>query len=89
VDITIKTNMSRFRSCYVKESRKFPGLAGRVDIKFILNKDGKVQETSVVSSSLKSPLVAKCVEQQLMGLQFEPQEKDGTEIVYPFVFSKQ
>ena len=23
VDITIKSNMSRFRSCYVKESRKF------------------------------------------------------------------
>ena len=88
VDITVKSNMSRFRSCYVKESRKFPNLSGRIDVKFTLNPDGTVKETSIASSSLKSPLVEKCVQQQLMGLQFEPQKAE-TEMVYPFVFTKQ
>ena len=88
VDITVKSNMSRFRSCYVKESRKFPNLSGRIDVKFTLNPDGTVKETSIVSSSLKSPLVEKCVQQQLMGLNFEPQKVE-TEMVYPFVFTKQ
>ena len=88
VDITIKSNMSRFRSCYVKESRKFANLSGRVDVKFTLNPDGTVKETSIASSSLKSPLVEKCVQQQLMGLKFEAQQSE-TEMVYPFVFSKQ
>ena len=88
VDITIKSNMSRFRSCYVKESRKFANLSGRVDVKFTLNPDGTVKETSIASSSLKSPLVEKCVQQQLMGLKFEARQSE-TEMVYPFVFSKQ
>lgn len=88
VDITVKSNMSRFRSCYVKESRKFPNLSGRIDVKFTLNADGTVKETSIASSSLKSPLVEKCVQQQLMGLQFEPQ-KEEVQMVYPFVFTKQ
>ena len=88
VDITIKSNMSRFRSCYVKESRKFASLSGRIDVKFTLNPDGTVKETSIASSSLKSPLVEKCVQQQLMGLKFEARESE-TEMVYPFVFSKQ
>ena len=88
VDITVKSNMSRFRSCYVRESRKFPNLSGRIDVKFTLNTDGTVKETSIASSSLKSPLVEKCVQQQLMGLQFEPQKAE-TEMVYPFVFTKQ
>ena len=88
IDVTIKSNMSRFRSCYVKESRKFSDLSGRIDIKFTLNPDGTVKETNIASSSLKSPLVEKCVQQQLMGLKFEPQKAE-TEVVYPFVFTKQ
>lgn len=88
VDITVKSNMSRFRSCYVKESRKFPNLSGRIDVKFTINADGTVKETSIASSSLKSPLVERCVQQQLMGLKFEEQKSD-TEMIYPFVFTKQ
>ena len=88
VDITIKSNMSRFRSCYVKESRKFANLSGRIDVKFTLNPDGTVKETSIVASSLQSPLVEKCVQQQLIGLKFEARASE-TEVVYPFVFTKQ
>ena len=88
IDIVIKTNMNRFRSCYVKESRKFPDLSGRIDVKFTLNKDGSVKETSIAANSVKSPLVGKCVQQQLMGLQFEASLTEQ-EVMYPFVFTKQ
>ena len=89
IDQTIKSNMTRFRSCYVKESRKSPNLAGNVNVKFTLNKAGEVTSAQIASSSIQSPLVEKCVLQQIQGLKFDPQAKESTEVVYPFVFSKQ
>ncbi len=89
IDQTIKSNMARFRSCYVKESRKSPNLAGNINVKFTLNKAGEVTSTSIASSSIQSPLVEKCVLQQIQGLRFDPQPKQSNEVIYPFVFSKQ
>jgi TonB family protein len=89
IDQTIKSNMGRFRSCYVKEGRKSPNLKGRIDIKFTVETDGTVSSAEIASSSMPSPLVEKCVVQQMQGLRFEPQKETQKDVVYPFVFTKQ
>ena len=87
VDMTIKRNMNRFRGCYAKEVTKNPSLAGRVDVEFTINDDGRVNGAKILSSQLQNPVVEKCILQHLQGISFDPSVGGTAVITYPFTFS--
>ena len=57
VNMVIKGEMSRFRTCYQREYAKNPELAGKVTLRFMINKEGKVEGAEIKESSLKNVLV--------------------------------
>ena len=87
VDMVIKSEMSRFRSCFIKEARKNPKLAGVVVVQFSINNEGKVTGGKVKESSLNSPLVEKCLVRSIYGLRFSPPKEGIAVVTYPFSFS--
>ncbi len=87
IDMTIKRNMNRFRSCYIREVSKNPSLAGRVDVEFTINDKGNVNGAKILSSELKNPVVEKCILKHLQGIQFDPSVGGTAVITYPFIFS--
>lgn len=87
VDMSIKRNMNRFRSCYIREVAKNPSLSGRVDVEFTISDEGKVNGAKIVSSELQNPVVEKCILQHLQGIQFDPSVGGTAQITYPFIFS--
>ena len=87
VDMVIKSEMSRFRGCYIKEVTKNPSLSGHVKVQFAINGEGKVSGSRVLESSLNSPAVEQCILKHIYGLQFDPPVGGTAIIVYPFAFS--
>lgn len=87
VDMTIKRNMNRFRSCYIKEVSKNPTLAGRITVEFSISEQGNVNGAKILDSQLRNPVVEKCVLQHLQGIEFDPSVGGTSVITYPFIFS--
>lgn len=87
VDMVIKSEMSRFRSCFIKEARKNPKLAGVVVVQFSINNEGKVTGGKAKESSLNSPIVEKCLVRSIYGLRFSPPKEGIAVVTYPFSFS--
>ena len=87
VDMVIKSEMSRFRACFIKEARKNPKLAGIVVVQFSINNEGKVTGGRVKESSLNSPIVEKCLVRSIYGLRFSPPKEGIAVVTYPFSFS--
>jgi TonB family protein len=87
VDMVIKSEMSRFRGCYIREVTKNPNLSGHVKVQFAISNDGTVSGSRILESSLNSPVVEQCILKQIYGLQFDPPVGGTAIIVYPFAFS--
>jgi len=83
----IRDNFGRFRACYEKELRKIPELTGRLDVRFVIGRDGAVVNAMINASSLPRSL-AECVARAFYQLQFPP-PRGGTVVVsYPIVFRR-
>jgi hypothetical protein len=87
IDVTIKAEMSRFRSCYQREFMKNPELAGKVVLQFAIGKEGAVKGAHIKESSLNSIVVERCMLKQLYGITFTPPAGGDVVISYPFTFS--
>ena len=68
--MVIKGEMSRFKTCYQREYAKNPNLAGKVTLRFMINKEGKVEGAEVKDSTLKNVLVERCMLKQIYGISF-------------------
>lgn len=87
VNMVIKGEMSRFKTCYQREYAKNPDLAGKVTLRFMINKEGKVEGAEVKDSTLKNVLVERCMLKQIYGISFPKPGDKPVIISYPFVFS--
>ncbi len=86
---TVRQNEGRMIGCYTDGLRKNPGLEGRVEVKFVIGRDGSVTVAQDGASDLPDPAVRACVVQSFYQMSFAP-PKDGTvRVTYPFTFSPQ
>jgi phospholipase/carboxylesterase len=84
---TFRVNMSSIRFCYERQLAAQPDLAGRVSVRLTIAPDGSVPSAEVVSSTLNSSVVERCVEQAVSRIRF-PQPQGGAVIVtYPLTFA--
>ncbi len=81
------SRFSEFKKCYQDESRKNNSLNGRVVVFFLINDQGKVNSSKIISTTLKNKDVEDCLIETLNVMTFKPTPA-GTvaEITYPFVF---
>ncbi|CAN5168258.1 hypothetical protein BH09MYX1_BH09MYX1_52130 [soil metagenome] len=86
----VRLNEGKMLSCYADGIRKNPGLEGRVEVRFVIGRDGSVTVAQDgAGSDLPDSAVRACVVQSFYSIGFSA-PKDGTvRVTYPFTFSPQ
>jgi hypothetical protein len=84
----VRQNFGRFRLCYEGGLRQNPGLAGRVSVAFMIDKNGTVATAlSDHNTDMPDAQVVSCVVRGFANLQF-PEPKNGmVKVIYPLVLS--
>jgi len=83
----IADSKNKVRYCYEKALTRQPNLEGRIDLKFIINANGKVVKAQVESSTLGNVEVEKCILRAIKAMRFPKPAGGGiVEVRYPFIF---
>jgi hypothetical protein len=83
----LRQQSGRLRFCYEAGLAKNPNLAGRVAVRFVIDRSGAVSLASDAGSDLPDAAVVSCVVRVVTGLTF-PEPPDGiVTVTYPVVFS--
>lgn len=85
----VRSNTTRVKVCYEQGLKKKPGLAGTLNVKFTIDKDGKVVSAADAgNSTLGDADVLSCVVKVFLEMGFPKPEKGGiVTVTYPFVLS--
>jgi len=82
-----RRNAKQLKYCYERELTKVPGLAGEMEVKFVIAASGYVSRSTVVASTMGNAAVERCVEQRVLRMRFPEPEGGGVAVVqYPLVF---
>ncbi|MDB4930206.1 MAG: putative abductin-like protein, partial [Myxococcaceae bacterium] len=82
----IRGQLGGIRSCYERELRQNPALAGRLDVNFTLGASGRITRASTAGLAA-SPNVGTCVTGRLRGLVFPIPQGGSVEFTFPFTFT--
>jgi hypothetical protein len=83
----VRQNFGRFRLCYENGMRTNPNLAGRVAVKFVIDRSGAVSTSSDGGSDLPDQGVVQCVVRGFGNLSFPQPEGGIVTVVYPIIFN--
>ncbi len=83
----VRQNFGRFRLCYENGMRTNPNLAGRVAVKFVIDRSGSVSTASDGGSDLPDQSVVSCVVRGFGNLSFPSPEGGIVTVVYPIIFN--
>ncbi|MCB0369737.1 MAG: AgmX/PglI C-terminal domain-containing protein, partial [Bdellovibrionales bacterium] len=88
-------NLNLIRGCYNKELNRLDkvgrkSLEGKVVLKWDIVNNGIAKDVRVVSSTLGSAEIEKCIAERLATIIFpDPPKGTTAEVVYPFVFKNE
>lgn len=86
----IRARIRAIQTCYERELRNNPTLAGRVMVRFTIQERGNVSNATATENSTGSPAVATCVVNTIRRFRFNPGPEGGAvSFAYPFVFAPQ
>jgi hypothetical protein len=83
----VRQNFGRFRLCYENGMRTNPNLAGRVAVKFVIDRSGSVATASDGGSDIPDQGVISCVVRGFGNLSFPQPEGGIVTVVYPIIFN--
>jgi hypothetical protein len=89
----IRANFGHFRTCYEEGLKKNPKLTGRVALRFVIGRDGRVTYASEdlahvpADSRLPDEQVKSCILDAFGKLEFPQPEGGIVTVVYPIMFS--
>lgn len=83
----VRQNFGRFRLCYEQGLAKNPNLEGRVQVRFVIGRDGSVSNVGNGGSDIPDSGVVSCVIRAYYGLSFPQPEGGIVTVVYPIMFS--
>jgi hypothetical protein len=84
----VRRNFNRFRNCYEGGLRTNPKLAGRVAVKFTIERSGEIADVSVASADLPDPAVVACVKRTFASLSFPQPEGGFIVVIYPLISAR-
>jgi len=84
---TVRQNFGRFRLCYEKGLAQNAALAGKVELRFVIERDGAVSRVvSGAGTDLPDPEVVKCATNALNGVAFPLPQGGPATVVFPISF---
>ncbi len=87
IDQVVRDRVGAVEGCYQQGLTREPALAGRLVVKFVIDKDGSVLSATTKSSELGDAEVEACINGVIMGFGFPEPKGGGIVIVsYPFLF---
>ncbi len=88
IEPVIREGMPAFQRCYQKELQRNPGLAGTVELRFVIDRDGTVKIAQIKASTIGNSLVEACLQEEILRRRFPKPSGSGTVVVsYPFRFA--
>ena len=82
----VRQNFGRFRLCYENGLRNNPNLQGRVTVRFVIGRDGRVSNVGG-GGDIPDSGVVSCVTRAFYGLSFPQPEGGIVTVGYPIAFS--
>ncbi len=82
----LRQNYGRFRNCYEQGLSHNPNLEGRVQVRFVIGRDGTVSNVQKGDSDLPDSGVVSCVVSAYYGLNFPQPDGGIVTVVYPIMF---
>jgi|GEM_PF-5466044 len=83
IERPVREHSTKIQSCYEAQLAKSPGLSGRIEVSWVISKDGHVTEIS----SEGMPELAPCILKIIKTIRFRPPfGTTQTVSKYPFVF---
>ena len=82
----VRQNYGRFRACYENALRTQPNLQGRVSVRFVIGRDGRVSNVGA-GGDIPDSGVVSCVGRAFHGLSFPQPEGGIVTVSYPIVFT--
>jgi hypothetical protein len=83
----IRQNSGRFRACYEGGLRTNPSLEGRVEVRFVIDRQGAVSMAQDGASDLQSDSVKSCIVKSFYSLSFPSPDNGTVTVVYPMVLT--
>lgn len=75
--------------CYERALKRAPGLEGRMQLRLLVGRDGKVRRASTRGVSMNNPLVSTCMVQLAKKMQFPKPSGGDAEISKTYAFKPQ
>lgn len=82
----VRQNYGRFRMCYEQGLARNPNLEGRVQVRFVINREGTVSNVQNGGSDLPDSAVTSCIIGAYYGLSFPQPEGGIVTVSYPIMF---
>jgi hypothetical protein len=83
----VRKNFGQLRVCYEKALATNAELTGRVSVRFVIERDGKVSHVTDGGSDIPAPAVTDCVLRAFETLEFPPPNNGIVTVVYPVMFA--
>lgn len=85
VDGAIRSHRDDARHCYEDALVRMPGVEGKLVLAWVIQLNGQATDIKVAESSLKEPMLEKCIAGVIAKIRF-PEQTIPTTVKYPFVF---
>ncbi|MBI4956598.1 MAG: AgmX/PglI C-terminal domain-containing protein [Myxococcales bacterium] len=83
----VHASFGRFRACYQTGLLQNPSLAGRVVVRFLIGRDGRVMSAADGGSDLPDRGVVSCIASSFQALTFPAPERGTVTVTYPFALT--
>jgi len=83
----VRRRIKSVQSCYERELKKNPDLAGKISMQFTIGSVGRVTAIKATVNTTGSASVANCIKQRISLWRFPKPEGGDVTVSYPFVFT--
>lgn len=87
VERTLAVHLDSFEGCYDGALARNPHLSGPVLVQWVIDPHGKVHDTRIVRSRIRSPALLQCLIGRIEKLRFDRPRGGSVLVRYPFAFS--
>jgi TonB family protein len=88
INRVVSRNSKRLQGCYESELKKDRTLRGVIKVRFTIQTNGRISSTKIVQNTMRSSVVARCIQNKIKRWRFKSKPKGGSvTVAYPFFFT--